>query len=290
MQNIPHQQNIPLNQLQHQPPVNYTAYPVTNAALPLQEVPNKHPVAVNLTDMNSNTRSSATVESEETLLQTFQPVEPKSIFAPGKQFVSKPLRKNNTVATAVSGSSSNGIPTATFFFSNRLIDNSFLDLVTSIFLPVRVVIESSNAFSESNPGEITVSKGDKLTVNEHLLDGWCVGKNISKSTEGKFPLECVSPNAEVQLHFIYCYTSDSQESFILPDLVEYVQKNFVKSITVHHINTEDLQESALYPVFGTLTGDERCLVHGSVEFKEFMFKFLDDFGEGFWKKLDIKKL
>ncbi|KAI8895803.1 hypothetical protein BC833DRAFT_136843 [Globomyces pollinis-pini] len=254
---------------------------------PSNETPVYNTYTINSIDRTADNHMNNTeILSEETI---FRPVEPKSIFTPGKQFVTKPLR-GNTIIAASTGSSSNGIPASTFFFSNMLIDNSFLELATSTFLPVNDVLEATKSFSQSEPGEISVSKGDKLTIIEHLLDGWCVGINISQSSKGRFPIESVAYNAKVQLHFIYCFTADSEEILVLPDLVKYVQNNFVNSITIHHISIDKLKESDLYPVFGTLTGDERCIVHGSTEFKELMHKFLDDFGESFWKKLDIKRI
>ncbi|KAI8895800.1 hypothetical protein BC833DRAFT_136747 [Globomyces pollinis-pini] len=205
---------------------------------------------------------------------------PRTIYPPRQSYG---LDTNPTSKSSSNRSESSG---PIFFFSDVAIDDSFLNYVTSLYLPIKSNIKATENHIAYVNSEVTVTKGDILTVLEHTLDGWCYGRNVTKQSDGKFPVYCVTPKHTTLLNYINCYRTP--KSFIIPEKIEYVENVFPGLIKFHYLDLNNIVESSLYPIFGTLNGDEKCLIHGSMEMTQFMTGFLKEFGESFWKDLDIE--
>ncbi|KAI8897796.1 hypothetical protein BC833DRAFT_592301 [Globomyces pollinis-pini] len=175
-----------------------------------------------------------------------------------------------------------------FLFTEYGFSGESLDLVLNYFYPLSTRLNAVDDYIDQN---IKIHLGDVLMIEEHLKNGFCRGHNITQQTAGYFPLKILLPNSTIPFRFIDCY---KQKSTVigkpLPSIIKYLMEFNPPLLTINSIDMEKITESDLYPIFSTLKGDEKCLVHGEQEFTEFMMYFLKVFGDGFWKSLDISQL
>ncbi|KAI8893391.1 hypothetical protein BC833DRAFT_569258 [Globomyces pollinis-pini] len=197
---------------------------------------------------------------------------------------------SSTLSNVVSTPSVDSSMERIFFFSDIGHSNTFMNHVYTTFLPANVDNIACAPHIAYSTTEININIGDTLIVDKHLLEGWCIGKNMTQKTQGKFPVYCLTPITNIQLHFVQCFSEDTNRT--MPKSVQNIRDWLVGIVFIHQLNLNQLKENEhyMYPIFGTLLGNEQCLVNGTMEFTDYMVSFLKTFGGSFWKDLDISTI
>ncbi|KAI8891894.1 hypothetical protein BC833DRAFT_662778 [Globomyces pollinis-pini] len=144
----------------------------------------------------------------------------------------------------------NSVDNSIFFFSDSGFEANFIEQLYSKYFPANLTTTARESHFGYDKGEIDVTKGDEIIVQQHGLEGWCMGENLTTGKKGKFPIYCLRPVSNVTFHFVNCFTSNStMENYTS---VKSFKQTLDKIVHIHNLDLIQLlkNESEVYPVFG----------------------------------------
>ncbi|KAI8898625.1 hypothetical protein BC833DRAFT_588890 [Globomyces pollinis-pini] len=178
-----------------------------------------------------------------------------------------------------------------YFFYDIQSNNLITNLIKSLYLNDHTLVEATFGHESNNDQEINIIEGDQIFIEQHTMDGWCQGRNITKNQTGKFPIKCITPKHYVKIHLISCYrqTIPIYEEL---SLITYIQQHFPSFITTQTLNLNEFEynDGILNSIFTNLKGNERSFVHGTTYFETFLISYLNQFGEGVWNPLSVTNI
>ncbi|KAJ3000678.1 Mitochondrial import inner membrane translocase subunit TIM50 [Globomyces sp. JEL0801] len=156
--------------------------------------------------------------------------------------------------------------------------STILDSLIPLFSECLVKAAAPHIAVDEN--EINIEVDDLLVIESYESISWVIGSNKTKGTHGRFPMYCVSSRQNVKVLIIHCAENHVTDSMIDSSLVSMLS-SFPGAVFIFDLNVKLLMEdeSAIYPVFTKLVGNERCFIHGSQMFTDFLTGYLNDFAK-----------
>lgn len=110
--------------------------------------------------------------------------------------------------------------------------------------------------------EITVNKGDDVSILGQYLDGWCFGMNRTTNMTGALPVGCLAPL--IRTKFIVVNIQDHFSSPMGGDLVEAACLSFPKQIQEHRFDVVTLSAEKLSTILDFDSENAKAIVCAGV--------------------------
>ncbi|RKO84948.1 hypothetical protein BDK51DRAFT_27093 [Blyttiomyces helicus] len=128
----------------------------------------------------------------------------------------------------------------------------FLQLLQYIMLPVLQPLTVLTPYEQTMSDELTLSRGDRVVTQDHYLDGWALGHNLTTGATGVFPLSVTSPLNGPRSRLTLLNAVHTPQDLIGLDLLEAAMLAHPDALEVHHFCDRGSGSIARDGVVGTV--------------------------------------
>ncbi|TPX65497.1 hypothetical protein SpCBS45565_g05118 [Spizellomyces sp. 'palustris'] len=110
----------------------------------------------------------------------------------------------------------------------------FLQVVHEVLLPVYVPLVVTSEYIPTIPDELALNPGDRVMAKHHYYDGWCLGINLTTSTEGVFPLSATAPPCNPSSKLVLIHSIRTPDEIFGRDVLEGVMLSYPDQLAVYY--------------------------------------------------------